>query len=97
MPQVIIWPEYFNSRLTRREGRRVPLNLAVKDPSKELFLKACEKLGIKCSVEEGKYYPRIWYRSLGFMVIAEVSEDVRKTKLIRMLAEEINKMVERRS
>ncbi|MCD6323944.1 MAG: signal recognition particle subunit SRP19/SEC65 family protein [Desulfurococcales archaeon] len=93
MPKkVVVWPEYLTSNLTRREGRKVPKELAVRSVRPELLLKACESLRIRCEVEEGKNYPRAGVRSYGFRLIAEVGEEVSKYSLIKKIAYELRQL-----
>ncbi len=61
----VLWPEYFDSNLTRAQGRKVNKNLAVPDPSLEMLSKALQKLGVEFTVEEEKSYPGEWYLKKG--------------------------------
>lgn len=61
----VLWPEYFDSNLTRTQGRKVNKNLAVPDPSLEMLSKALQKLGVEFTLEEGKSYPGEWYLKKG--------------------------------
>ncbi|MCP8315783.1 MAG: hypothetical protein H3Z51_02830 [archaeon] len=42
---LILWLDYFNSNLKRSEGRRVPLNLSVKNPTLDELVKATKLAG----------------------------------------------------
>jgi len=92
--EVIIWPEYLDSRLSRKAGRRVPKSLAVHPLRKEDILLACKTIGVDCEIEEGKYYPRLWHSSYGFRVIVRIDEErvVSKEELVRVLAEALSKI-----
>jgi signal recognition particle subunit SRP19 len=61
----VLWPEYFDSNLTRAQGRKVNKNLAVPEPSLEMLSKALKKLGIEHVLEEDKAYPGEWYLKKG--------------------------------
>jgi signal recognition particle subunit SRP19 len=40
----VVWLEYFNSSLSRKQGRRIPLDRAVKDPKIEELAEAARRL-----------------------------------------------------
>jgi len=42
---LVIWLDYFNSSLKRSEGRRVPLNISVKNPTLDELVKAAKITG----------------------------------------------------
>lgn len=42
----VIWLDYLNSELKRREGRRVPLSAAIRSPTLSELEEACKWLGI---------------------------------------------------
>ncbi len=56
---VILYPQYFDSRVSRKMGRRVSKSLAVESPSLARIEEACRKLGFKAIVEPDKAYPRM--------------------------------------
>jgi len=91
---IIIWPEYLDAKLSRKNGRRVPKSLAVHPLHKEEILLACKEIGIECDVEEGKHYPRLWHSSYGFRIIVHLdeSQEISKEALIRMLARTLSKI-----
>jgi signal recognition particle subunit SRP19 len=43
----VLWIDYFNSTISRENGRRIPLNKSVKDPSLEELNEAARRLGYK--------------------------------------------------
>lgn len=61
----VLWPEYFDSNLTRAQGRKVNKNLSVPDPSLEMLSKALQKLGVEFTLEEEKSYPSEWHLKKG--------------------------------
>jgi signal recognition particle subunit SRP19 len=61
----VLWPEYFDSKLTRAQGRKVNKNLAVPEPSLEMLSKALHKLDIEHVLEEDKAYPGEWHLKKG--------------------------------
>jgi signal recognition particle subunit SRP19 len=44
--KIILWLDYFNSKLTRKDGRRVPLYLAVSSPTMDELVESVKKLGL---------------------------------------------------
>jgi signal recognition particle subunit SRP19 len=59
----ILWLEYFDSTLKRREGRRVPLSLATKSPVLSELEEACKILGLDPVSAEAKYPRKFWLNS----------------------------------
>jgi len=92
---IILWPEYFDCSLSRRLGRRVPKDLCVIRPSLSEIVEACRYIGIECTPDDTKRYPRTWYTSQG-LVAATVEVEVKKTALMRMIAEALKKVREGR-
>jgi signal recognition particle subunit SRP19 len=61
----VLWPEYFDSNLTRAQGRKVNKKLAVPDPNLEMLAKALKRLGMAFTLEEEKSYPGEWFLKKG--------------------------------
>lgn len=57
----VVWPAYLDSSLPRRLGRRVPLGLAVRNPSLREIAEAAEALGLNPEVDREARYPRLWW------------------------------------
>ena len=60
MVENVMWPAFFDADLTRAEGRRVPLELAIPDPAVEEIAQAVQQVGYDAVVERDKQYPREW-------------------------------------
>lgn len=56
--KIVIYPAYLDSKASRKEGRRIPLQLAVPSPTIREIVDACMRLGLNPVVEDGKAYPR---------------------------------------
>jgi len=83
----IIWPEYFDSTLTRKLGRRVPKHQGVLHPTVNDIITACRELKFDCEAYEDKKYPRTWYSSEGYVrVILREGEVLSKNELIKLIA-----------
>jgi len=72
--RICVWPGYFDSKLSRRSGRRVPKDSAVSKPDLEQLVSAAKQLGIrKMKREDGVSHPqrphmsegRLWISSKG--------------------------------
>ena len=75
---VILWPAYFDRKLSRTQGRRVPLKFSVENPSLVEINKAARKLGFKTILEPDKKYPKDWWNYKG-RVLIEIDK-VKETK-----------------
>ncbi|MHA1506670.1 MAG: signal recognition particle subunit SRP19/SEC65 family protein [Candidatus Asgardarchaeia archaeon] len=84
----IIWPEYFNRKITRKYGRRVSLNKAVDNVNVDKLSSVLRRMGIPHIVERGKRYPRRWWESDGYVI---VKWDGKKQEIIRKISEELKK------
>ncbi len=83
--ECILYPCYFNGVLKRREGRRVPLPQASKNPTSADLEKAAKRCGVSCRIEQ-KHHPAHWFRKEG-RVVAKYSG--RKEDLVKRVAMKI--------
>ena len=74
----VIWPIYFDADASRKDGRKVPKELAIKNPSIDEIFKIAKKLGFN-PVKEDKAYPKRWWRKEGRLLVDK------KDRKIRML------------
>ena len=65
---VILWPEYFDSTISRKYGRKVPKELAVPRPTQKELLEVATSLGLKAEPLEGSY-PRTWWVKEGPILV----------------------------
>ncbi len=86
----IIWPIYFDSSASRSICRRVPLRLAVKNPTAEKIASAAKKLGWKVVVEEGSH-PAAWWQKTG-RVMVEPDKPMKKSEVIKLIASKLKEM-----
>ncbi|MDI9615653.1 MULTISPECIES: signal recognition particle subunit SRP19/SEC65 family protein [Methanothermobacter] len=83
---MIIWPAYLDSRKSRSQGRRVPLEYAVESPSASEILRAAKKLQLEARMESDKSYPSSWWESSGRVIVEyEGSKGELLIKLARLL------------
>ena len=55
----VFWVDYFNSSLSRANGRKVPTNQAVRNPTLQELSKAVERLGIQGESVAASYPKRM--------------------------------------
>lgn len=58
MVENVLWPAYFDAGLTRSEGRRVPKELAVEEPTVDEIADAVQQVGYDAVIEREKTYSR---------------------------------------
>nr|1L9A_A Chain A, SIGNAL RECOGNITION PARTICLE 19 KDA PROTEIN [Methanocaldococcus jannaschii] len=83
---MIIWPSYIDKKKSRREGRKVPEELAIEKPSLKDIEKALKKLGLEPKIYRDKRYPRQHWEIAG-----RVEVDYKGNKLC--LLKEIAKII----
>ncbi len=81
----VLYPEYFDKSLTRKQGRALPKNKAVANSTLSKLAKACEILELDFEVEKDKKYSKNWWTSEG-RVIVNPEGITNKTELIRRVA-----------
>ncbi|MCE4628442.1 MAG: signal recognition particle protein Srp19 [Desulfurococcales archaeon] len=81
--RVVLYPAYFDARLSRSKGRRVPTSVAVKGVRAEDIARAAEELGFEAYVEPGAY-PRAWWLDDKRVVVEKAGKS--KTEIIRLIA-----------
>jgi signal recognition particle subunit SRP19 len=84
MVENVIWPAYLDAGCTRAEGRRVPLDQAVEDPTVDEIAKAVQQVGYDAVIEREKTYPRE-YDPRG-RVLVQGAEDSSKNDLVQAVA-----------
>lgn len=75
-----IYPVYFNSNKTRKQGRRVDNVYAVKNPLAVLIADACRALGLTIALELTKTHPKDW--SNPGRVRVQIPEGTSKAQLL---------------
>ncbi len=87
---LIIWTVYLDKRLTKKEGRRVSKNEAVRNPSLEEIEKAARQAGYIVIKTNQARYPSSWWMKAGYIAIKKVDEP--KTKVLKKIAKELRRM-----
>lgn len=84
MVENVIWPAYIDAEKTRAEGRRVPADTAIPDPTVDEIAKAVQQVGYDAVIEREKTYPRE-YEPRG-RVLVKGAEDSSKNDLVQAVA-----------
>ena len=88
---IYVYPGYLSKGRSRADGRRVPEPAAVEEPTIEAIVAAAQRLGYTAEPEADKQYPRRFYEYAGRVKISKRKGGVSKTKLLRLLAEQIQR------
>jgi signal recognition particle subunit SRP19 len=86
LDKAIIWPIYFDTNRTRKEGRRVCKNLAVQSPRIDELKQAVDKLGLKNEINIEAHFPRTHWAKTG-MLLVEKKEA--KQAIIQKIAKQL--------
>jgi signal recognition particle subunit SRP19 len=86
--KIIIWPCYFDSAKTRKNGRRVPKNLSVPSPRILEIKEAAEKLGLTHELVADAGYPKISWLKTGMLLVKKRGS---KNQTITVLAKQLLK------
>ena len=89
-PFLIFWPQYFDLKRSRGEGRRLSKNLAIEKVSANDISKAATNLGYKTEIEANLRYPRTWYDDPGRVLID--AKGKKKSKVLLEIAKELRKL-----
>ncbi len=84
----VIWINYFDSELKRREGRRLPLHSCVRSPTLEELAEASKRLKLDPTITVA-FFPRVPRRSSGYV---SVKRTMAKQKLVSEIARELSKV-----
>ncbi|HDD26457.1 MAG TPA: signal recognition particle [Acidilobales archaeon] len=89
--KIVIWLPYFDSRLSRRLGRKVPKHMAVIRPTLDEILEVCKELNVDCEVDKTKRYPRVWYMT-ELQGAVYIKSKERKQNLIKKIAMKLSEL-----
>ena len=81
----VLYPEYFDRKLSRKQGRKIPKNKAVPDCNLSKIVYACKHLELDYEIEKDKKYSKNWWSSDGRIVVNPEGIPS-KTELIRRIA-----------
>ena len=83
---IVLWPSYFDSRVSRASGRRISKKDAVEAPSARMVYDAARALGLDCLLELDRAYPRFWFRREGRVL---VEPKMKKSELVAKVSEKL--------
>ena len=81
----VLYPEYFDKKLSKKQGRKIPKNKAVSDCNLSKITYACKHLELEYEVEKDKKYSKNWWSS-GGRIIVNPEGIPNKSDLIRRIA-----------
>ena len=82
----VIWLDYFNSELKRKEGRRVPLSSATRAPTIQELGEACRRLNLQ-PVMQAARYPSSPTKESGYVSVVKAKP---KHVLVMKVAKELS-------
>ncbi|HKU49158.1 MAG TPA: signal recognition particle subunit SRP19/SEC65 family protein [Nitrososphaera sp.] len=93
---IILWLDYFNKNLKRRQGRKVKKDHSIFDPTISELSEAAKAAGfdfVESEVNDGARYPRRSFTKSGYVMVAK-KQGAKKSQIIDAVAE---KMLQKRS
>jgi signal recognition particle subunit SRP19 len=88
---VVLWLDYFNKSLKRRQGRKVKRDQAVFDPSVQELVEATRAAGFQLSDQEiniDARFPRRSFVKSGYVMVAK-KEDIKKSQIVNAVADKL--------
>lgn len=92
---VILWPVYFDSSRTRRDGRRLPKKLCIQSPNVKILEDTVKNLGLNYEIDAESAYPRIPWVKMGFIAVRKDGRS--KAQILRGVALELMRLSKRSS
>ena len=84
MVENVIWPAYLDAELSRSQGRRVPQELSVEEPTVDEIAQAVQQVGYDAVIERDKQYPRE-FEPRGRVLVKD-ADDATKSDLLGAVA-----------
>jgi len=82
----VVWPIYFDKNVSREDGRKIHIQLAVENPDVERIAKAAQSLGLNPVLEKDAAYPSERWHKKGRILIDKKDK---KSKLLKMIAKRL--------
>ena len=89
-PFLIFWPQYFDAKRSRSNGRRLPRKFTIDKVNLEEIVKAATNLGYHAEIERSYKYPKSWWEEPGRVIIN--AKGKKKSKIMLEIAKEIRKL-----
>ena len=88
-PFIIYWPQYFDAKRSRTNGRRVPRKFAIEKIKTIDIAAAAKRLGYTVQQENNYKYPKSWWDDAGRVLVD--TKGKKKSKVLIEIAKEIKK------
>ena len=85
MVENVIWPAYLDAEKTRSEGRRVPRDVAVPEPTVDEIAEAAGQVGYDAVIERDVAYSREGHEERGRVLIKDAA-DSSKNDIVQAVA-----------
>lgn len=85
----VIWPVYFDKNISRRDGRRVPKNIAVDKPSLDNMYRIAKEMGLNPEIEKEAKHPSKQWDYKGRIL---VDKKDKKEKILREIAKRLKSL-----
>ena len=85
---LVIYPEYFDFNLKRSEGRRIPINIAVKRPNVDELYSITKNIGTEVK-KSPKSHPSNWAAESGSI---NLFYDGKKMELLHKIGKELKNL-----
>jgi len=85
---IVLWPEYFDSNLTVKQGRRVSAKMGISNPKLDEISKVLKQLSIKHTKEPEAAYPGTWWKKNGRILIP-YKKNQKKTQIIKWVGRKL--------
>ena len=89
-PFIIIWPQYFDLKRSRAEGRRIPKKFAIERTNPSEIANVANRLGYEAHYEKEYKYPKSWWEDPGRIILD--SKGKTKSKVLLELAKELKRV-----
>ncbi len=87
--KIIVWPAYFDSTKTRKDGRRVAKSVAVPSPRGSEVKEAADKVGLMAEFVADACYPKTPWLKTGMLLVKKKGS---KEQTIGTIAKQLLKM-----
>ena len=91
MKDYVIWPSYLDKNLSKKDGRKLPKNLALDRPKFDEIKKALESIGINHQIEKNSKYPKEQGRDDRNLGRFLVEKKFSKNEILKKISKEIRK------
>ncbi|MCS7107907.1 MAG: signal recognition particle subunit SRP19/SEC65 family protein [Sulfolobales archaeon] len=89
---LVVWPQYLDSTLPRRLGRKLSKHYSVVKPTVDELLNACRELRLECNVDRDVRYSRVWYLGVSGRILVHGVEGLKKLSLLKTLSNKVREL-----